>query len=605
MGRDVREPLKLAPGLWADDTTFASKGRWGDGSNVRFRLGLPEVIGGWESLTTDLLTGVCRSVFPWTDNTGILNIGFGTHEALQVWVGGELFDITPYGPPVRLGSNPLASTNLSGTVTVTHVAHGYSTSDQIKVYGAETFNGLDAANLTGTFTITVTGDDTYTFTAGASDTASATGSGGGAYVVVTPQSALPAGAIDGTGTVGYGTGAYGSGPYGTTSTDVEYYPRTWSLDAWGAYLLASHRGGGLYEWQGNTANRAVAVNNAPTQITHMLVAPLNGGYQVFALGCEEEVSGTFNPLCIRHSSIRNNTQWSTSESGSTSREYILTGGGRIVAGRMVGPYMLVWTDKDLFLGSYVGALNQPWRFDRVGRNCGLIGPNAVVVVGQVAYWTSSDRQFFSYGVGGQPQPIDCPIRSEFAENLAASQGDKVVASSNSEFGEIRFDYPDGRDGYENSRYVALCVRGADAGAWHRGVMARTAFVDAGPTAYPIGVTYEGNVFYHEKGHSADGSSFAWSIKAVGAYVSPDRRQLVKGCWPDFKDQAGAVTLTVTARERPQDSGHTATVAMAAGDIQADILISGRIFDFEFSGESAPTFCRIGQPTIETSPLGMY
>jgi hypothetical protein len=49
-------------------------------------------------------------------------------------------------------------------------------------------------------------------------------------------------------------------------------------------------------------------------------------------------------MCIRHSSIRNNTQWSTTASGSTAREYILTGGGRIVAGRMVGPYMLVWTN---------------------------------------------------------------------------------------------------------------------------------------------------------------------------------------------------------------------------------------------------------------------
>ena len=45
-------------------------------------------------------------------------------------------------------------------------------------------------------------------------------------------------------------------------------------------------------------------------------------------------------------------QWSTSASGSTAREYILTGGGRIVAGRMCGPYMLVWTGDALFLGAF-------------------------------------------------------------------------------------------------------------------------------------------------------------------------------------------------------------------------------------------------------------
>jgi hypothetical protein len=600
----VRQDLSLPPGLFGDDTTYAAKGRWGDGSNVRFRLGLPETIGGWESLMSDLLTGVCRTVFPWKDNGELLNIAFGTHSKLQLWKGGGLYDITPHGPPVRLGANPFSVTNGSATVTVTHTAHGYTTGVSVKIYGSAATGGISAANLDGTRTITVTTANAYTFTAGANATSTTTG--GGANVVITPQSALPAGAIDGTGSIGYSTGAYGSGPYGTTSLTTEYYPRTWSFDAWGQYLMASPRGGGLYEWTNTAANRAVAVNNAPTQITYMLVAPLNGGYQVFALGTQEEVSGTFNPMCIRTSSIRDNTVWSTTASGSTSREYILTGGGRIVAGRMVGPYMLVWTDKDLFVGTFVGALNQPWRFDRVGRNCGLIGPNAVVVVGQTAFWASPDRQFYRYAIGSQPAPLECPIRSDFADNLAASQGDKIVASSNAEFGEIRFDYPDGRDGYENSRYISLCLNGQDAGAWHKGIMARTAFVDAGPSLYPLGATYAGNVYYHEKGNSADGSSFAWFIETAGANLDPDQRLLIRGIWPDFKDQQGPVTVTLRAREVPQDEGHTqASEPMAPGDARADLLISGRIFNMRIAGESAPTKCRIGKPVFDVAPAGQH
>jgi len=62
----------------------------------------------------------------------------------------------------------------------------------------------------------------------------------------------------------------------------------------------------------------------------------------------------------------------------------------------------------------VGSLDQPWRFERVGRNCGLIGPNAAVVVGQTAFWASPDRQFYRYPLGGQPEPIACPIRQDFA-----------------------------------------------------------------------------------------------------------------------------------------------------------------------------------------------
>lgn len=598
----MRFSLDPPPGLVGDDTTYAAKGRWGDGSNVRFRLGKPEVIGGWELLIATALTGVCRAIFPWKDVSEILNIAFGTHSKLQVWKNGALADITPYGPPDRLGADPFSVTNGSATVTVTHVGHGYTTGLSLKIAGAAATGGIVAANLNGTRTITVTGTDTYTFSAGAN--ASSTTTGGGSNVVVTPQTELPAGAIDGAGSIGYGTGAFGAGPYGTTSATTAYYPRTWSLDAWGQYLLASPRGGGIYEWQGDTSARAVAVAGAPCQVTHMLVAPLDGGYQVFALGTEEEASGVFNPLCIRHSSIRDNTQWSTTASGSTARQIILTGGGRIVAGRMIGPYMLVWTDQALFLGQFIGSLIQPWRFQRVGRNCGLIGPNAAIVVGQTAFWVSPDRQFYSYGIGGQPEPIPCPIRRDFAEELAASQGDKVMASSNSQFSEIRFDYPDRRDGYENSRYIALCIAGPDAGAWHKGVMARTAFVDAGPTVSPLGTDEDGAIYYHERGNSADGAAFSWFIESAGVELDPEWRMLVKGVRPDIKDQLGSVSVTLTSRETPQgDESVSTSEPMAPGDMKADLLASGRIFKIKFSGDSAPTGARFGQPVFEAEPAG--
>lgn len=508
----MKIPFELPPGLSGDDTTFAASGRWADGSNVRFRLGRPETIGGWERLMNEALTGVCRAVFPWTDNKGVLDIAFGSHSALQLWRGGQLFDITP-------------------------------------------------------------------------------------------SSGFAAGAIDGAGSAGYGTGAFGMGGYGQPSA-TDYFPLSWSFGAWGEQLLASPRNQTIFAWTNDTAQRAQAVANAPARVTHMLVAPLNGGYQVFALGCNEEVSGTFNPLCIRHSSIRNNTQWSTLAAGSTAREYVLTGGGRIVAGRMCGPYMLVWTGDALFMGTFVGALNLPWRFERVGRNCGLIGPNAAVVVGQTAFWVSPDRQFYRYSLGGQPEPIPCPIRRDFAEELAASQGDKVVASSNAEFSEVRFDYPDRRDGYENSRYLAVALNGQDAGAWHRGTMARTAFVDAGPSAYPIGVTVDGAVFLHERGRSADGGSFSWFVETADTYLDPEATMLVRGLWPDFKDQIGPVQATVAARSHPQAADHTVVgVAMAAGDAKADLLASGRLFRLRFSGASAPTGCRIGAPTFDVVQAG--
>ena len=418
--------------------------------------------------------------------------------------------------------------------------------------------------------------------------------GGGLYDV-TPVG-LSGGLVDGTGGQGYGTGAYSTGNFSEPSTG-DYFPRTWSLAAWGENLMACPRGGTIYGWTNNTGAVAAALSNAPAVVTQMLVSPTD---QVFALGCSEEVSGIFNPLCIRHSSVRNNTEWVTGPS-TTAREYVLPGGGRIVGGRVIGAYLLVWTTHALFLGSFVGALSQPWRFERVSEKCGLIGPNAAVVVGQSAYWLGPDLQFYHYGLGGTAEPLSCSVRQDLAANLAPSQGDKVVASSTSVFGEVRFDYPDGRDGLENSRYVVVSTQD---GAWSRGVMARTAMVDAGPAQHPIGVDPSGGVYHHERGQSADGAAFSWFVETADQYLDEATTMMARGLWPDLADQVGPVSLTVTSRFEPQGAEKMiGPIAMTPGTERADFRVSGRLFRVRFSGGSAPTGCRIGKPIFNVATAG--
>lgn len=476
---------------------------------MRFRLGRPETIGGWESIVIDNLGGVCRAVFPWSDNDSIINIAFGTHQTLEVYQGGALYDITP------------------------------------------------SSNFT-------------------------------------------AGQIDGTGSTGYGTGGYGVGGYGEPSA-TDYFPLTWDLAALGQNLIACPRNQGIFRWQNNTGTPAARLTNAPTQVTAMVVVR----DFVFALGCNEEVSGTFNPLCIRHSDVRGPTGWSTiATSASTSREYILPGGGHIVSGRECGRSMLVWTNHGLWLGTYVGNINKIWQFDRVGSNCGLIGPKAAVVKGSTAYWVSPDRQFYSYTLGGMVQSIPCPVREAFSDNLAASQGDKVVAATVSEYDEAWWFYPDDRDGYENSRYVAVPVSGPDAGFWHRGQLARTAFIDAGPTPYPCGVAYDGRPYWHEKGNSADGGVRSWSIKSSDAALDLNRSVLVRGIWPDVADQTGPVSLTFYTRQYQQgDVTSFGPYAMAPGEDKVDFKASGRFIAMEYSGNSAPSDARIGSPAVDLKLRG--
>ncbi len=671
----MRVPLKIPPGLNGDDTTYAAAGRWADSNNVRFDRDFPQVIGGWESLTPSLLTGVCRTAFQWTDAQPTLNVAFGTHSALEVWVGGGLYDITPtlakpgfalidagvtvtngsalmtvvktahglttgdsvvvsggvgvgrlvpsgaYTATVTdantftitagsnaqlsktLGSNPLSVTSGSPTVTVTEAGHNISSGTSITVSGASAVGGITP---NGTFVATRIDANSYKFNFTSGATSTATGGGasvavavpatGGIGMTFAPQDAFAAGAIDGTGGAGYGTGAYSVGGYSEPST-ADFFPRTWALAAWGQQLIANPRGGTLYSWANVTADKAAPLTNAPAKVTHMLVVPQD---MIFALGCNQEVSGVFDPLCIRHSSVRKSTEWHTAAS-TTAREYVLPGGGRIVAGRVIGSSLLVWTNHSLFLGTYVGSLAQPWRFDRIAGNCGLIGPNAAVVVNQAAYWLGVDGQFYRYGLGGGVEPIPCPIRDDLFDNLTPAQADKIVASSTSRFSEVRWDYPDARDGTENSRYVALSLVGQ---GWYRGRMARTAMVDAGPSQDPIGVTAGGNVYWHERGQSADGQPLSGWVETADQYLSEEQTALVLGIWPDVKDQVGPLNVSIVSRFKPQgEETVKGPYPMVAGEDKVDVRASGRLFRMRFDFNSLPAAWRLGQIVVDLARAG--
>lgn len=501
----MRVPLDISPGLVSDETPYSVPGTWKDGNNVRPHNGRMEVIGGWEAATASTLTGVCRNVMSWVDNSGIPNIAFGTHSALMVLKDEALADITPTG--------------------------------------------------------------------------------------------IGTGNIDSTNAVGYGTGGYGMGTYGGGLT--EYYPRTWSLETWGEYLLASPRGYSIYEWNNDTASVATEVADAPDTIMHMLVTPQR---QVLAFGCEEAVSGDFNWLCIRGSDIRDYTNWTITTSNNAF-EYILESSGKIIAAQMFGNYVAVWTETSVHLGTFQTDNTQtPWTFDLVADNCGLAGPNAVVVVNQVAYWLTPDLQFYAWQLGTPPRPINCPISRDFETNVDTDQLDKVVATSVSAFTEVWWFYPDARDGDENSRYVALSIPG---GQWFRGDVARTAVMDSGTEIYPIFVDYDGNVFYHEKGNDANGSALSWDLTSSDIYIREgETRGMVRGIWPDFKDQQGDITMTLYFKDYPQATGRTkGPWTLGENREKRDLRAEGRLMSMKYAGSSVGAFMRIGKPSIDVVETG--
>lgn len=597
----MRIPLQPPPGFVTDDTVFTAPGRWKTGSMVRFYQGQWQTIGGWQNLNpASGLTGVCRGLIQWSDASSVLNVGFGTHTNLQVWKAGALYDVTPTlnRPLTTLGANPLTTTNTSTTVKVTWNGHGLSAADTFVMAGAVDTAGIVAANLNGSRTVLAVIDaNTFSFTAGAAATSGA--AGGGSAITIAPQAAFVTGQIDGTGGSGYGTGAYGVGTYGSPSA-TDYFPRTWAM---GIYetgdLYASPRGGTIFRWQQNTANHAIPLDNAPRQVSAMLC---NAQRQVMALGCNHSVDGLFDPLCIRWSDIEGPTTWAET-SANNAGEYILNGDGRIVSGVVLGSYILVFTDVACYLGTYIGNPGETWRFERLGRNCGLIGPNAVAVGFGNALsvaWISPDAQFWSYTLGGAPTPIDCPIRKDFADNISIGQNDKIYAATISSFKEVRWFYPDARDGLENSRDLTVSDEG-----WWSGQLPRTAFVDAGPGQSPIGVTYGGAIYWHELGKYADGGVITGFIETTDFYLDEGQNALkLNGIWPNFKDQVGAVNLTIFARDYPQSSERTyGPWLLAPNQTKRNFRVTGRVVRVRFDFASAPAYARMGKCEFDAAQVG--
>jgi hypothetical protein len=499
-------PFNPPPGMVSDETTYNAPGRWLKGSWVRFWEGNWQVKGGYESMGIPNLGGVCRSVLGWQDVNGNACLGFGIHNGLGFWSGGQYSNITPTG-----------------------------------------------------------------FTAGS---------------------------IDGTGSAGYGTGLYGeNSSYGqpSPSNALIYFPLTWSLAAWGGTLMANPRGQTIYKFTPGDA-LATPVTNAPTQVTYMLVNPQR---QVMAFGCNEEVSGTFNQLCIRWSDIEDYTDWTTA-SNNNAGEYVLESGGRIVCARIVGDYVLVWTTISLYLGTFLGAPGQTWKFERQGSQCGSISPGCPVIKSQTAAWISPDHQVWSYLLGGAPAISPCSIRSMFADHIALGQFDKIVGATTQLYGEATWWYPDARDGLENSRAITVGLDG-----WYPDLIARTAYCDAGPQEQPIGVSPDGVVYWHEKGNTADGQPLAGFLESADFYLGDaEGGILVTGIWPDFKNQQGPMNVSIFGRDWPQDAERTyGPWPLTPGQQQKSFRMAKRIARVRFDFNSAPAYARGGKPEFQTDAIG--
>lgn len=393
----------------------------------------------------------------------------------------------------------------------------------------------------------------------------------------------------------------------------------WCFAAWGSTLLAcpaygpsadpggTQSRGPLLEQSGSGA--ATEVTQAPDDINYMIVTQQR---QVLALGCNEEVSTTYNGKCIRGSDLEDYTDWTTTATNNAF-EHILDGEGNIVAGANIGSYVAVWTTTSLHLGTFIGDPSQTYRFDRVADHCGLLGVQAFTVVDQVAYWVGTDLQFRRWTPGGPVEIIQCPIWRDFVDNFNASnKRDKLVVGCNSRFQEIWAFYNDTRDvsTTENSRYIAFNYTN---GEWFRGQMGRTAWIDNGLVKVAINstggesiltATAAGAIHIHDKISAATEAGY---IQTADQYLDEGgRRMMIRSAITDFEGASDnpAITLTVYVRDRPMSTAVTkGPYTLTPPATKKDFRASGMIVAAKFTFAASNDGIRLGKTVFDVVPMG--
>ena len=171
--------LQFKPGIVSDITSYSNEGGFVDGDKIRFRLGFPEKIGGWEKATGNTYQGTARSLHNWSALDGSNYLSIGTTFKYYIEEGGTINDITPDRATTTNGIT-FSATNGSAIITATDSAHGAVEGDFVTISGAASLGGtITAAVLNKEHQIaTVPNGNTYTIVASATANGSDSGTGG-------------------------------------------------------------------------------------------------------------------------------------------------------------------------------------------------------------------------------------------------------------------------------------------------------------------------------------------------------------------------------------------------------------------------------------------
>jgi hypothetical protein len=642
------QKLNFKPGFNKMVTDSGAESQWVDGDFVRFRYGLPEKIGGWNQLTVQskTLPGAARAQHTWTSLVGEKYAAIGTSQGLFLYYGDNFYDITPLDTAIT-GATFDASTG-SPTITVNKSAHGlsngrYVTFDSVTVPTGSGYATTDFEDKTFEIANVTTNTFEITMPTNSAGTTSGTGSAEILpYVIVGP--------VFQTAGYGWGTYVWGDSTWGTerTVSDVVLDPGNWSLDNFGAILVATIFNGKTYTWNPGVstprANRATVMSGAPTSTRLTQVSDRDR--HLFHFGTETTIGDptSVDPMFIRFSNQEDyNTYQPTAT--NTAGTFRVDKGNKIMGAVSGKDYTLVLTDTSAYVIQYVGP---PFTFSvkQVGTNCGLIGQHALSYSNGVVFWMSGEGGFFMFD--GTVKAIPCLVEdfvfTTTGNNLGIeyTSAEIVYAEHNSLYNEINWFYPK-----SGSEQIDRCVTFNFAeNCWTTSSLARSTYADQGvfdlpyatqyirtgtPT-FPIqGVTniYGASTYYaHEIGTDQINSSGTTSINAFiksGDFDISATRDItgqstgmadfrgdgefimsMKRFIPDFKVLTGNSKVTLLLNDYPSQSATSSPLGpftITSSTDKVDTRARGRLLAIKIENDGTGETWRYGTLRVDVRPDG--
>lgn len=667
-------PLQYPPGVCKVDSPYATQGRYTDMNKIRFVKGRPEKIGGNINVSNNPFADLPYGQI--ADNKAAaagkyLVIGCNT----QLNVANSItsvsqVDITPLRAVATgtLGADPFATTSGSAIVTVTHTAHGLLTNDVASFSGATAVAGV---TVLGPYFITRIDANSYTIVA--NTTASGSTSGGGASVLYTyyrvtlgsnPFATISGspvitvthsshGAVTGdwvtyTGATAVAGITVGGSTYKITKVNANSYTinpginanattagggtpsavysislqatafgqgAVWALSRYGYTMLACPVSGvpgttpvtpsTIYVYDPFTPNSQLArpypLLNAPAACAWMFVTPERF---VFALG-------TTTPMMVQWPDQADYTQWTATATNSANSR-TLQEGSFLVGGVVVRDFVsMIFSNTAAYTFTYTGD-NNVYASQLVGKECGLVSPQAAVTFNGVVYWMSFN-DFWMWNGSVQKLPSD-DIRDFVFNDLTVAIGTNNNAGScvvgvNSAKNEIWFYYPSGAD---NRAYATrYAIYHIDQNCFSTGTMTVLSYLDRGLFMNPVFSGFDSNLYNSENGTTIQANTDAINT-ADDAYVtfSPmdishgDKNMDIFSFIPDFERQTGNCLLTIFTQDYPNDAIVTAgTYTLSTNTQKADFRLGAKLIGGKIENNTAGGDFRLGLPRADAQPAG--